>query len=188
MTLSRSVRDYLYIPVGGNRSGPWRTQETLLLTMLLGGLWHGAAWNFVIWGGLHGVLLVAHRALSGPARHQDASIRRGDVLRIFLCFHAVCLLWIFFRAETFTDAMAILDRLITGSYRVDWPVLPALVVVFCGLLHGGERLLRPRLPRVRAALGDGALGGALEGAALGIIAALAVAASGVGAEFIYFQF
>ena len=160
----------------------------LLLPMLVGGLWHGAAWNFVIWGGLHGVLLVVHRASSGRPRHHDSAIRGGDALRIFLCFHAVCLLWIFFRAETFTDAMAILDRLFTGSYRVDWPVLPALVVLLCGLLHFAERLLRPRLPAVRAALGEGALGGALEGAALGIIAALVVAASGVGAEFIYFQF
>jgi D-alanyl-lipoteichoic acid acyltransferase DltB (MBOAT superfamily) len=190
MTLSRWLRDYLYIPLGGNRGGSGRTQLNLLLTMLLGGLWHGAAWNFVIWGGLHGVLLVAHRALSGRPRprHEDAPIRGGDVLRIFLCFQAVCLLWIFFRAETFADAMAILERLFTGSYRVDWPVLPALVVLLCGVLHCGERLLRPRLPGVRAALGDGALGGALEGAALGIIAAVAVAASGVGAEFIYFQF
>jgi len=188
MTLSRWLRDYLYIPLGGNRHGPGRTQVNLLLTMLLGGLWHGAAWNFVIWGGLHGVLLVAHRWLSGPRHDEERSLGPADAWRILLCFHAVCLLWVFFRADTFADALVFLERLVTGSYRVDWPLLPALVVLFCALLHVGERSLRPRLPRVRVALGDGAIGGAVEGVAFGVVAALALAASGVGAEFIYFQF
>ncbi len=188
MTLSRWLRDYLYVPLGGNRRGPSRTRLNLLLTMLLGGLWHGAAWGFVIWGGLHGLLLVVHRSLGGPRRGEDAPLRARDAPRIALCFHAVCLLWVFFRADTPAAALAILERLFTGSYATPWPVLPALVVLLCAVLHGVERGLRPRLPRIRAAQGGGALGGALEGAALGVIAALAVAASGVGAEFIYFQF
>jgi D-alanyl-lipoteichoic acid acyltransferase DltB (MBOAT superfamily) len=61
MTLSRFLRDYLYIPLGGNRHGRWRTQVSLLVTMLLGGLWHGASWNFLLWGGLHGSYLLVHR-------------------------------------------------------------------------------------------------------------------------------
>ncbi|MDJ0850885.1 MAG: MBOAT family O-acyltransferase [Myxococcota bacterium] len=188
MTLSRWLRDYLYVPLGGNRRGFARTRVNLLLTMLLGGLWHGAAWNFVIWGGLHGLWLVLHRRLAGPLRGEDAPLRGRDALRIALCFHAVCLLWVFFRADTPAGAVAILERLFTGSYAGEWPVLPALVIALCAGLHGAERWLRRRLPRLRAALGDGALGGAVEGALLGVIAALAVATSGVGAEFIYFQF
>src|SRR5262249_54213906 len=62
MTLSRFLRDYLYGPLGGSRGGWWRTQRNLLLTMLLGGLWHGASWSFMIWGGMHGLLLCLHRA------------------------------------------------------------------------------------------------------------------------------
>ncbi len=188
MTLSRWLRDYLYVPLGGNRRGPARTRLNLLLTMLLGGLWHGAAWNFVIWGGLHGLLLVLHRRLGAPRRREEPPLRGRDALRVALCFHAVCGLWVFFRADTPAAALAILDRLLTGSYRVDWPLLPAGVIAACALLHLGERWLRPRLPRLRAGLGDGPFAGAVEGALLGVVAALAVAASGVGAEFIYFQF
>ena len=75
MTLSRWLRDYLYIPLGGNRRGEWRTRGNLMLTMLLGGLWHGAAWNFVIWGGIHGTALVLERSRRG-----DADSDRGGVL------------------------------------------------------------------------------------------------------------
>jgi D-alanyl-lipoteichoic acid acyltransferase DltB (MBOAT superfamily) len=187
-TLSRWLRDYLYIPLGGNRRGPSRIYANLLLTMLLGGLWHGAGWNFVIWGGLHGLLLSLHRRFRRRPTDAERSFAPGDVLRVFTLFHAVCLLWVFFRAETFGDALLILERLLTGSYGVAWPVLPTAVVAFCFGLHVAERGLRPRLPRIREWLGQGAFGGAIEGLALGAIAALAIAASGVGAEFIYFQF
>jgi D-alanyl-lipoteichoic acid acyltransferase DltB (MBOAT superfamily) len=187
-TLSRWLRDYLYIPLGGNRRGPARIYANLLLTMLLGGLWHGAGWNFVIWGGLHGLLLSVHRRFRRRPTDAERSFAPGDVLRVFALFHAVCLLWVFFRAETFGDAVLILEKLLTGSYLVAWPVLPTAVVALCFGLHLLERGLRPRLPRIREWLGQGAFGGAIEGLALGAIAALAIAASGVGAEFIYFQF
>jgi len=188
MTLSRWLRDYLYIPLGGNRRGPTRTQLNLLVTMLLGGLWHGAAWNFVIWGGLHGLFLLLHRPFLRRERSDERPVGLRDVPKILLFFHATCFAWIFFRAATFGDAMAILAKLFTGSWGGGWPVLPALVVLFCAALHVGERSLRPRLPRLRAALGDGPFGGAVEGALFGTVAGLAVAASGVGGEFIYFQF
>jgi D-alanyl-lipoteichoic acid acyltransferase DltB (MBOAT superfamily) len=187
-TLSRWLRDYLYIPLGGNRRGPARIYANLLLTMLLGGLWHGAGWNFVIWGGLHGLLLSVHRRLRRHPTDAERSFTPGDIPRVFALFHAVCLFWVFFRAETFGDALLILEKLLTGSYGVAWPVLPTAVVALCFGLHAAERGLRPRLPRIREWLGQGAFGGAIEGLALGAIAALAIAASGVGAEFIYFQF
>jgi D-alanyl-lipoteichoic acid acyltransferase DltB (MBOAT superfamily) len=188
MTLSRWLRDYLYIPLGGNRRGGGRTYVNLLVTMLLGGLWHGAGWNFVLWGGLHGLLLVVHRRFGRRPRRVEGPFRAGDVLRVLLFFHAVCLLWVFFRAPDFGDALRILERLFTGSYLAAWPILPTLVVGLCAALHVLERIVRLRLPRIRAALGEGAFGGAVEGLALGVIAALAIATSGVGAEFIYFQF
>ena len=83
MTLSRFLRDFLYIPLGGNRGGPWKTTRNLMITMLLGGLWHGAAWGFILWGGLHGAGLAIERALRGrlslPAWLQvgDRLSRRG---------------------------------------------------------------------------------------------------------------
>jgi len=188
MTLSRWLRDYLYIPLGGNRGGAGRTYANLMLTMLLGGLWHGAGWNFVIWGGLHGLLLAVHRRFGGRRQAPEARFRAGDVWRVFLQFHAVCLLWIFFRASSFDDALAILERLLTGSYVGAWPVLPALVVILCFTLHVAERQTRIHLPRIRAALGDGARGRSLEAAAFGVVLSLAILAGGTGAEFIYFQF
>ena len=80
MTLSRWLRDYLYIPLGGNRKGRLRTYRNLLLTMLLGGLWHGAAWTFVAWGGIHGAGLAVERCAPRPAR-SDAAAGRRDTAR-----------------------------------------------------------------------------------------------------------
>lgn len=188
MTLSRWLRDYLYIPLGGNRYGAIRTYRNLLLTMLLGGLWHGAGWNFVVWGGLHGLWLAGHRLWAGRTRRTDPGYRPLDLLRVAACFHVTCLLWIFFRAASWGDAMIVLRTLATGDYGVGWPVLPTLVVMGCGLSHVAERWIRLRLAQIRGTLGSGVLGGAVEGLAFGVIAAMAVAASGVGAEFIYFQF
>lgn len=115
MSLSGWLRDYLYIPLGGSRYGPWWTYRNLLVTMLLGGLWHGAAWTFVVWGGLHGLGLTVERALGvngtvarTPTARATAT-RQGvswllDAARILLTFHIVALAWIFFRAGTFTQA------------------------------------------------------------------------------------
>jgi D-alanyl-lipoteichoic acid acyltransferase DltB (MBOAT superfamily) len=189
ITLSQWLRDYLYIPLGGNRGGRPRTHANLLITMLLGGLWHGAGWTFVAWGGLHGLWLVVHRALGGrAAARPEASFTAGDALRVLACFHAVCALWVFFRAPDADAAVRILARIATGSYRAEWPALPTLLVALCAALHPIERMARTRLPRWLGALGRSRLGGAVEGAALGALAALALAASGVGSEFIYFQF
>ena len=109
MTLSRFLRDYLYIALGGNRKGEVRRYFNLLATMLLGGLWHGAGWTFVIWGGLHGAYLVLHQLW--------VKLRKGvgwdfgpwfKPVGIVLTFISVVVSWVFFRAESFTGAMAIL--------------------------------------------------------------------------------
>ena len=104
MTLSRFLRDYLYIPLGGNRRGPARRYLNLGVTMLLGGLWHGASWNFVVWGGLHGVYLGINHAGSG--RLEAAVGARGSrLLGWLLTFLAVTCAWVFFRATTLPGAV-----------------------------------------------------------------------------------
>ena len=112
MTLSRFLRDYLYIPLGGNRHGTARRYANLMITMLLGGLWHGAGWTFVLWGGLHGLyLLINHawRALAPPLRlaHSPPS-RIWKVLSVALTFLAVAVAWVLFRATTLEGALQIL--------------------------------------------------------------------------------
>jgi len=110
MTLSAFLRDYLYIPLGGNRLGRWRRHGNLFLTMLLGGLWHGAAWTFVVWGGLHGVYLIinhAWRAFKARLGWGDGGLA-GRLAAGALTFLAVVVAWVFFRAESFAAAQAML--------------------------------------------------------------------------------
>jgi alginate O-acetyltransferase complex protein AlgI len=118
MTLSRWLRDYVYIPLGGNRRGELFTYRNLVLTMLIGGLWHGAAWTFVFWGGMHGVglayerLRAAQRERRGLPDPEDTPRRR--LLQRAGTFHFVCLGWVFFRASDFGNAWAVLGRLFAG--------------------------------------------------------------------------
>ena len=115
ITLSTWLKDYLYIPLGGNRSGTLRTYLNLIITMLLGGLWHGAAWNFVIWGAMHGILLAFYRLRPRNAAKADTTLTLKDIPQTIIFFHMVCLLWVFFRAPTFEDATIFLTTLFTGS-------------------------------------------------------------------------
>lgn len=107
MTLSRFLRDYLYIPLGGNRKGKTRRYINLMLTMLLGGLWHGAGWNFMIWGGLHGIFLVINHGFSALRPAAERPTFLGTVLGRTVTFMAVVWAWVFFRAETFAQARAL---------------------------------------------------------------------------------
>ena len=105
ISLSSWLRDYLYIGLGGNRHGAWATYRNLMLTMLLGGLWHGASFNFVIWGAIHGVWLAIERFYTRKMRHgTHSSTTLGTWVKTLLVFHGVCLAWIFFRAPSFHDA------------------------------------------------------------------------------------
>ncbi|HVU00692.1 MAG TPA: MBOAT family O-acyltransferase [Polyangiaceae bacterium] len=189
MTLSRWLRDYLYVPLGGNRHGPARTYLNLFLTMAIGGLWHGAGLNFLVWGALHGVFLVAHRA-SGAARNDEKRpLAWSDLPRVVLTFHLVCLAWIPFRAPTWSAAVDFFRGLSkVSSYASAWPPFPALVVALAVATHFAERALRPRLPAFHVRLASASWGAAVDGALLGATVALAVLASGAGTQFIYFQF
>ena len=132
ISLSSWLRDYLYIPLGGSRGTAARTCVNLMITMLLGGLWHGAAWTFVMWGALHGFYLIVHRGWSAVAWAPVARLRETAAWRWvsrILLFHAVCLGWVFFRAPSFGLAFATLHRLAIpgGCTLLSVPVMLALV-------------------------------------------------------------
>jgi alginate O-acetyltransferase complex protein AlgI len=187
ITLSQWLRDYLYISLGGNRVGRTRTQINLLITMLLGGLWHGAAWTFVIWGGLHGLLLALHRFIRSPARAASSPLALTDAWRVVLCFHAVCVIWIFFRADSFETAVTFAASMANVFDLAPLPLVETSIVALCGGLHLAERVARERLGELRDRLAT-PMGGAVEGGVIGAIWALGLATSGRGGEFIYFQF
>jgi alginate O-acetyltransferase complex protein AlgI len=129
MTLSRFLRDYLYIPLGGNRKGSVRRYANLMTTMLLGGLWHGAGWTFVIWGGLHGLYLVLHQAWHGVRVRLGHDLTRttgaGRFFGISLTFLFVVVGWVFFRAQTLHGALSIVRAMI-GLNGVSLPDAIAL--------------------------------------------------------------
>ena len=187
MTLSRWLRDYVYIPLGGNRGSLGFTYRNLMLTMLIGGLWHGAAWTFVVWGGLHGTaLIVDHWRQRRPGYvPPTASTRRLWVSR-FLTFQFVCFAWIFFRAESFSDAWAMITGLFTG-----WGEASPLVTggVLLAILVGiGSQYLPPRVPALIMARFS-----RLPVVAQAVVLAFALMlTSAMGPEgvapFIYFQF
>jgi alginate O-acetyltransferase complex protein AlgI len=113
ISLSTWLRDYLYIPLGGNRKGPIRTYINLVLTMLLGGLWHGASWTFVVWGGLHGLFLVVERFLKNIMPDSPVwSKRPMQIVFVLLTFIAVSFAWVFFRANSFDQAFTIIQALL----------------------------------------------------------------------------
>jgi len=116
ISLSTWLREYLYIPLGGNRGGPWLTRRNLMLTMLLGGLWHGASWNFVIWGGLHGLYLVVHRAFGAHVVPRlGAAVVASLPYRVaswLLTMAAVGLAWVFFRCVELQDSVFVVRQLL----------------------------------------------------------------------------
>jgi alginate O-acetyltransferase complex protein AlgI len=149
MSLSIFLKDYLYIPLGGNRLGTLRRYENLMATMLLGGLWHGANWTFVVWGGMHGLYLCANhawKALRGHAAPQPG--RLGRMLGTATTFLAVVVAWVFFKAESFTGALGML-RGMAGQGGVSLPMrvqglfggLQLAEIRFEGLFADNEALM-----------------------------------------------
>jgi alginate O-acetyltransferase complex protein AlgI len=110
ISLSSWLRDYLYISLGGNRKGNLRTYFNLMVTMLLGGLWHGASWRFVIWGGLHGAALAVHKAFSSRWEFEDKPV--WNIVCVFVTFHFVCFCWIFFRANDIASVVDMLNQIV----------------------------------------------------------------------------
>ncbi len=186
VTLSTWLRDYVYIPLGGSRGGELGTWRNLLATMLLGGLWHGAAWTFIAWGALHGLGLVVERALREPPRADDPprpAWRRA--LATAATFHYVCFAWVFFRASSFGQARDLLAQIAGGSRdagNLTRPFLAALALG-AGSLCVPLRLWERASERF-VALPPWARGAVLTAAALG----LREAARPTAVPFIYFQF
>jgi alginate O-acetyltransferase complex protein AlgI len=165
ISLSTWLRDYLYIPLGGNRKGPTRTYVNLMTVMLLGGLWHGASWNFVIWGGIHGGMLGLERKLG--EKHPLRRLPRW--LGVASTFLVVCISWVFFRAKTLGQAVEYLGSLCGLAHTTPasdvvagalYTPYHATLFVLCGLVVWGapntwqltERLSLPRAAWVLAVL------------------------------------
>jgi len=144
ISLSSWLHDYLYVPLGGNKAGRWVTYRNLMLTMLLGGLWHGAAWTFVIWGGMHGLLLGLHRAVGGYVpRGRPPMPRLRDVPGILTTFACVSLLWVFFRADSLTGAVDYLSGLAVwraGAADFDDVLLIAISLLFIVVIDVSQRV------------------------------------------------
>lgn len=137
ISLSTWLRDYLYISMGGNRCSRWRMYFNQFMTMLLGGLWHGASWNFVIWGCVHGVSLCLHKAyqqlLGHDKKYHPTGVRK--FIAIFLTFHLVCFSWLFFAGASTEASVAMLTQIFTNfqpqlisQFVVGYPEVTALMV------------------------------------------------------------
>ncbi|MCB9791373.1 MAG: MBOAT family protein [Alphaproteobacteria bacterium] len=179
VSLSQWLRDYLYIPLGGNRKGPWRTQANLLITMVLGGLWHGAAWTFIAWGAYHGLALAIQRALP--------PFRLPKLAATVLTFHFTALGFLIFRARDMAQVRSMLTAFLTDfspdpDDRYALTQLVVLIAVPLAVelaehLKGDDLDWIMRWPRWAQAL-----------AAAGMLYAIVVLGASAGQRFIYFQF
>ena len=198
ITLSHFLRDYLYIPLGGNQSGRRRTMINLAIVMLLGGLWHGAAWTFVVWGGLHGLGLVWCRWLS--ARFPGGLFARMPVISIGLTFLFVTITWVFFRASDFGAAQTILAGMAGlggfGVFPGDEPFIAIALgcfIVWClpDTASVFSKVIEPEaLETARAKLQKGWrwTGSKVEAACLALLLFVAMINVWSVSEFIYYNF
>jgi alginate O-acetyltransferase complex protein AlgI len=135
ISLSRGMRDYLYIPLGGSRAGEWLTYRNLTITMLIGGLWHGAAWTFVIWGAYHGLLLILYRRFSAPWDALPVWAQRAGMFLLALVG------WTMFRAPNWSEAVTLMTRLFVphdGAAITGAGVLIGMLVIAGFLAHFGR--------------------------------------------------
>jgi alginate O-acetyltransferase complex protein AlgI len=183
ISLSTWLRDYLYLPLGGNRLGTLRTYCNLIAVMVLGGLWHGASWTFVAWGCYHGVLLAVHRALPWPQFLSKPLFRPLCVLTTFVL---VCVGWVFFRANTFQAAEIVLGRMFWPTAGKHLDVASKLLVAVCLALTFAGGLLSVNLPLAKL---ERRLPAPLMGAALALVVMAALLLFPMDSKaFIYFQF
>jgi len=185
ITLSHWLRDYIYIPLGGNRAGANNTIRNLIVTMAIGGLWHGANWTFLIWGVLHGIGVAASQLLG---RYAPRWIRPPRWISILITFHVVVLLWVLFRAPTLATAMIVLNGCLGGatfdgaSAFAAGHIYEIVMILVFFLVHPWDdgrrvRIMAKTLPPL--AVGAIILMGAVLVIALG---------AGSSAQFIYFEF
>jgi alginate O-acetyltransferase complex protein AlgI len=190
ISLSSWLRDYLFIPLGGSRGSGWMTCRNLMITMTLGGLWHGANWTFVVWGILHGLFLVVHRSFRAfcekrPRLDWALQTAPGYVARLLLTLVSVCVAWVFFRAKTFGIAATFLHRMFFRHVGLGSPLhnrslwyTVVLVIICHALAHRGLwKRLAPRVPAPVLGFGYAT-----------VLTLALVLAPATGKTFIYFQF
>ncbi len=185
ISLSNWLHDYLYVSLGGNRKGTSRTYINLMATMVLGGLWHGASWNFVLWGTIHGVLLAGHRLLGAyENRGMPSAPRLRDLPAILLTFHLVAAAWVPFRAQSFGQTMDYFGGLVTWSSG-----LPAARVALFVAVLLATMITLDLIDRNRTKLKPLQWHPVVHGIATGIaISSVLAFSGGEPVEFIYFQF
>jgi alginate O-acetyltransferase complex protein AlgI len=191
ISLSSWLRDYLYKPLGGSRRGAFNTYRNLMITMVLGGLWHGASWTFVVWGALHGAALAVTRMVQRTRKAGNADGRRRGIVTVLTTvatFHFVCFAWIFFRAPTLAHATLALSRIaqITTARLALEHVTPRVLVV---LAIAAASHLAPRAWELRARELFVRTPALVQGVVLAALALGLHAAAGAKAEpFVYGQF
>jgi alginate O-acetyltransferase complex protein AlgI len=186
ISLSTWLRDYLYVPLGGNRGSKWATYRNLLLTMLIGGLWHGAAGTFVVWGGLHGLYLAGERRFTRAA---EADYRRPwrprDLVGTFVTFQLVCLAWVFFRSPSLSAGWRYLTdigHLQAGRVDTDAITMLALAVAAAMFIDFVQQRTRDHTVVLRW---TPAVRGVVYGT---MVVAVVVFSGGTPVPFIYFRF
>ncbi len=188
ISLSSWLRDYLYVPLGGNRKGNLRTYANLMTTMLLGGLWHGASWTFVVWGGLHGLFLAAERWLT--ARFGDRDIWNKRVIRVLLAlmtYFLVNITWVFFRAADFAMAWRMIVTMLTFVTDGE-KVLPTVFILQTVITIGIMLAIHWHMRNRQLADVIGRLPVWLTGLIWGVMLTIIVITQGGSDAFIYFQF
>jgi D-alanyl-lipoteichoic acid acyltransferase DltB (MBOAT superfamily) len=182
ITLSTWLRDYLYIRLGGNRGGRLRTHVNVMVTMLLGGLWHGASWNFVLWGGLHGAALVVERAFGWRGAPRT---RWSAALAWLVTFHFVCLTWVFFRSPSNDATLAYFTTLFSGA---SFSTTMTPLVAGCLVLGAITQVVPTRWSEALEARYEAGSLALKVAVPFAVIFVISVAAPGGIAPFIYFQF
>ncbi len=181
ISLSSFLRHYLYIPLGGNRNGALRRYINLFITMLLGGLWHGASWTFVIWGGLHGSYLAINHFW------KVTGLKLSSYLAWVITFFAVVIAWVFFRAQTLSAATSLLKSMIGYNHAYSWPsslsVTPTMMIICISLfvcwavaVPNTQQIVINRQPKMRIAI------------PIVLMLVLGILGLGKSDNFIYFQF
>ena len=197
ISLSTWLRDYLYIPLGGNRQGTLRTQINLMLTMLIGGLWHGASWTFIIWGGLHGLYLLLERMLkqSVLASWTIWKTSAGRMLLATGTFLLVCLTWTVFRAESVSQAFSLLQAMLVPDFLLAYFGEPAIERSVKGLHISRTLIVMAAILRIHWVMRESSLEDLFaripsfaQAGAIAAMLTVIVLMPGEDRAFIYFQF
>ncbi len=209
ITLSTWLRDYLYIPLGGNRKGTFRTYVNLMLTMLIGGLWHGASWTFVAWGGLHGLYLWIEKAIKESRTKISDAPSDGEpelvvatasmapaipkskptgFLWALLTFLLICITWVFFRAATFGQAWALLRSMAGQVHTLAPPLLTTIDIIKVGVVISLMLMFHWMMRNTSVLKTAAKMPWWLTGVVWSVLLILIVLSQGTGKAFIYFQF